>query len=74
MYISSNIECVFEEVAMCSAKTRDGVQEAFQELVHKVLQVPSLYSMEGNRDTVDPLASQPSSEENWCAGGACTVT
>ena len=59
---------------LCSAKTRDGVQEAFQELVHKVLQVPSLYSVEGSRDTVDPLASQPPAEESWCGGSSCTVT
>lgn len=29
-----------------SAKTRDGVKEAFEELVHKILQTPNLYSSE----------------------------
>ena len=55
-----------------SAKTRDGVQEAFQELVHKVLQTPSLYTAEDKRDTLDPLAPPPASD-NWCSG-SCTVT
>ena len=55
-----------------SAKTRDGVQEAFQELVHKVLQTPSLYTTEDKRDTLDPLAPPPASD-NWCSG-SCTVT
>lgn len=57
---------------MCSAKTRDGVQEAFQELVHKVLQTPSLYTTEERKDTLDPLAPSPAGD-NWC-GGSCTVT
>ena len=55
-----------------SAKTRDGVQEAFQELVQKVLQTPSLYSTEQQRDILDPLAP-PTNEASWC-GGSCTVT
>ena len=55
-----------------SAKTRDGVQQAFQELVQKVLQTPSLYSTEEHRDTLDPMAP-PTSDGAWC-GGSCTVT
>lgn len=57
-----------------SAKTRDGVQEAFQELVHKILQTPSLYLVEGARDTVNPMSPDSSSTDSWCAGGSCTVT
>lgn len=55
-----------------SAKTRDGVQEAFHELVQKVLQTPSLYSTEQQRDTLDPLAPS-TNDASWC-GGACTIT
>lgn len=59
-----------------SAKTKDGVTEAFEELVHKVLQTPSLY-------TVDPVSASgtvrahdvgEAREDGWCGGGACTVT
>ncbi|CAI8036006.1 Ras-related protein Rab-18-B [Geodia barretti] len=56
-----------------SAKTRDGVQQAFQELVQKILQTPSLYSAEEHRQTLDPLAPPPS-DVSWCGGGSCTVT
>ena len=41
-----------------SAKTRDGVQEAFEELVQKILQNPDLYTE--NASTVN-VSSNPSS-------------
>lgn len=36
--------CLLITFLCLSAKTKDGVQEAFEELVHKVLQTPSLYT------------------------------
>src|SRR6185312_15142729 len=38
----------------CSAKTKTGIQQAFEELVHKILETPSLMSSAGpkKRDTV----------------------
>ncbi len=37
-----------------SAKTKDGVQEAFEELVHKVLQTPELYIVDSSSQKVVP--------------------
>jgi hypothetical protein len=42
--ISKNIPSHTHTLTLISAKTKDGVQEAFEELVHKVLQTPSLYT------------------------------
>ena len=70
----THFSCVsISVVCVSSAKTRDGVQQAFQELVQKVLQTPSLYSTDEHKDTLDPLAP-PTSDGGWCGGGACTVT
>ena len=52
-----------------SAKTKDGVQEAFEELVHKILQTPELYTSEPtNKHNVMPgtTASRPTEEQSFC--------
>ena len=56
-----------------SAKTKDGVQEAFDELVHKVFQTPSLYTVDGApRETLDlTSAGQEAPQGAWCG---CTLT
>ncbi|XP_065896721.1 ras-related protein Rab-18-B-like [Dysidea avara] len=53
-----------------SAKTRDGVQEAFEELVHKILQTPGLYTT----DSAQPSEGFGLSDTNnqttegcWCS-------
>ena len=57
-----------------SAKTRDGVQEAFDELVHKVLQTPALYTVDAPKDSFNVNTSQANyNEESWC-GGSCNLT
>lgn len=57
-----------------SAKTRDGVQEAFEELVHKVLQTPGLYTVDVPKDSLALGSSQEGYQgDGWC-GGSCTVT
>jgi len=59
-------------ISICSAKTRDGVQEAFEELVHKVLQTPSLYVSSEAKDSVR-VGGDSGQQDSWC-GGSCTVT
>ncbi len=56
-----------------SAKTRDGVQEAFEELVHKILQTPSLYTVagDGGGDGFNVAQSHDQTEGGWCA---CNLT
>ena len=54
-----------------SAKTRDGVQEAFEELVHKILQTPSLYTVDGAKDSFDVSQSHDQDQGGWCG---CTLT
>ena len=53
-----------------SAKTRDGVQEAFEELVHKVLQTPELYVVDstGSSQNVIPGSTpgNTGTEQSWC--------
>lgn len=57
-----------------SAKTREGVQDAFDELVHKVLQTPGLFSSDPPSQTVTAGAnSERSSEQSWC-GGNCSLS
>ena len=57
---------------LSSAKTRDGVQEAFEELVHKILQTPELYTADQPSQTVVPgQRMSTSSDQNWCA---CSLT
>nr|ABD65437.1 Rab18 [Suberites domuncula] len=54
-----------------SAKTRDGVQEAFEELVHKILQTPSLYMVDGPKDSFDVSQSHEQDQGGWCG---CNLT
>ena len=57
-----------------SAKTKDGVQEAFEELVHKVLQTPSLYTTDSPSTSFSVGAGQEggaSGEGGW--GCSCWV-
>lgn len=52
-----------------SAKTRDGVQEAFEELVQKVLQTPALYTTDSSSSegfNVALNSGDQQSEEGWC--------
>lgn len=54
-----------------SAKTRDGVQEAFEELVHKILQTPELYTSDTPGGNVVPgSTTSTSSNESLCS---CSV-
>ena len=57
-----------------SAKTKDGVQEAYEELVHKILQTPSLYIVDTPKDSL-ALGSNPgnATDSSWCEG-TCSVT
>ena len=57
-----------------SAKTKDGVQEAFEELVQKVLQTPSLYTSDGGGGggregfSVGANSGDPNyQEQGWCS-------
>jgi len=54
----------------CSAKTKDGVQEAFEELVHKILQTPGLYTTDsaqlGEGFGLSDTNSQ-TTEGCWCS-------
>ena len=50
-----------------SAKTRDGVQEAFEELVQKVLQTPSLYTTDSSTSAgFDVAQDSGQAGEGWC--------
>ena len=55
-----------------SAKTRDGVQEAFEELVHKILQTPGLYTTDSAQTSQGFGLTNSSSNANqtteacWC--------
>ena len=53
-----------------SAKTRDGVQEAFEELVHKVLQTPSLYTMDSPSGSFNVTGQEggQSEDKGWGCG------
>ena len=53
-----------------SAKTKDGVQEAFEELVHKVLQTPSLYTTDSPSSSFNVGGQEggASGEEGWGCG------
>ena len=51
---------------LSSAKTKDGVQEAFEELVHKVLQTPSLYTTDTPSSSFNVTGQEGgASEEGW---------
>ena len=63
---------VFVVHSLYSAKTRDGVQEAFEELVQKILQTPGLYTTDTAQPQGFSLASNNDSETtNSCM---CTLT
>jgi len=52
-----------------SAKTRDGVQEAFEELVHKILQTPGLYTTDSDQPNQGFGLSNSNSQTTegcWC--------
>lgn len=56
-------------ILLSSAKTKDGVQEAFEELVHKILQTPELYTSEpGNKSNVVPgtTSDNATEEQSFC--------
>lgn len=49
-----------------SAKTKDGVQEAFEELVHKVLQTPSLYTTDSPSSSFNVTGQEgEATQEGW---------
>ncbi|XP_024080092.1 ras-related protein Rab-18-B-like isoform X2 [Terrapene carolina triunguis] len=55
-----------------SAKTRDGVQCAFEEVVIKILQTPGLWDKDKQKFGVQ-LETATHTEEDFC-GGYCTLT
>ncbi|XP_050791091.1 ras-related protein Rab-18-B-like [Gopherus flavomarginatus] len=55
-----------------SAKTRDGVQCAFEEVVIKILQTPELWDKDKQKFGVQ-LETPPPTEEEFC-GGYCILT
>lgn len=55
-----------------SAKTRDGVQCAFEEVVIKILQTPGLWDTDKQKCGVQ-LETAAHTEEDFC-GGYCTLT
>ncbi|XP_071523990.1 ras-related protein Rab-18-B-like isoform X1 [Panulirus ornatus] len=54
-----------------SAKTRDGVQCAFEELVQKIIQTPGLWEMDQRSQGSFIVSNQRPDEENYC--GYCSV-
>jgi len=58
----------------CSSKTRLGVDQGFDDLVQKILNVPSLWSKEkGNSTTVHPEATEQSYYQSYCGGYQCLI-
>lgn len=56
-----------------SAKTKDRVQCAFEELVQKIIQTPGLWeSTKGGGETFH-ASDKPSAEQTSCAGLQCTI-
>lgn len=71
VYIENVVFWCEHSVFICffSAKTRDGVQEAFEELVQKVIQTPSLYTAEEAQEGFNisqNSGSQQSQQDGWC--------
>ena len=58
-----------------SAKTRDGVQEAFEELVHKILQTPGLYTTDSTQTSQGGfgLTNSSSNVNQTTEGCWCTL-
>ncbi|KAK7078213.1 Ras-related protein Rab-18 [Halocaridina rubra] len=50
-----------------SAKTKDGVQCAFEELVQKIIQTPGLWEMDQRSQGGFSLSNQTTEREGWCA-------
>jgi Ras-related protein Rab-18 len=60
----------------CSAKTKLGIQQAFEELVQKILETPSLWeNPKKNTNTVQPSSTYNEGEQNQsaCAGYYCSI-
>ncbi|XP_069770642.1 ras-related protein Rab-18a [Narcine bancroftii] len=55
-----------------SAKTRDGVQCAFEELVEKIIQTPGLWESE-NQNSKLRLSDSPAARSGGFCGGYCSV-
>lgn len=74
-YVYTHFLKVWQHHLYLSAKTKDGVQQAFEELVHKILQTPGLFSPNvPSQTTVVPgRASDRSSEQSWCSGN-CSLS
>eukprot|EP01135_Chromosphaera_perkinsii_P006075 Nk52_evm6s390 gene=Nk52_evmTU6s390 len=56
----------------CSAKTREGVQQAFDELVQKIVDTPSLWVKERKRGNVSLDGEAGANVDDAC-GGYCAV-
>ncbi|NXX75663.1 RB18B protein, partial [Urocolius indicus] len=56
-----------------SAKTQDGVQEAFEELVIKILQTPSLWDKNTEKEKVQLKESSAQKDKSLC-GAYCALS
>nr|XP_053636061.1 ras-related protein Rab-18-like isoform X2 [Cherax quadricarinatus] len=54
-----------------SAKTKDGVQCAFEELVQKIIQTPGLWEMDQRSQGAFSVSNQRTNEEAYC--GYCSL-
>jgi len=55
-----------------SAKTRDGVQCAFEELVEKIIQTPGLWETDRNQRGISVRNGTSSENKGYC-GGYCSI-
>ncbi|MEQ2181332.1 Ras- protein Rab-18 [Goodea atripinnis] len=63
--------CVYPQYFQASAKTKDGVQCAFEELVEKILQTPGLWESDNQGQKVQ-LGHQEQGRGRAC-GGYCSI-
>ncbi|KAK9500587.1 hypothetical protein O3M35_001826 [Rhynocoris fuscipes] len=56
-----------------SAKTKDGVQCAFEELVQKIIQTPGLWESTPNNQTISVNGNKEGEEGSTCAGYQCST-